>query len=417
MSLTPKTFPVLRAFSLFPVSPAICVLAAGVGAAMHIGKLPPALPVLGQVLGVTLLQAGFLLSSMQLAGMLLGLLTGLAVQRTGARRSIVLGLLTMAAGSALGAMADSTAWLLATRAIEGMGFLWVVLPAPGLLRQLVSADRVNRVMGFWGSYMPLGTSLALLAGPYVMHLLLPDAGWRLWWCVLSVWCVLLALLIVWRVPAGSGVVTASGSSLKLLHLTLRSRPAWLLAVSFAVYSGQWLAVVGFLPTIYALAGVPITLAGWLTALAAASNMTGNIAAGRLLEKGVRPLTLMLTGFVVMAAGALLTFAVGIDPRLQFAAVLLFSGVGGLIPATLFSLSVRLAPSPATVSTTVGWMQQWSAIGQFSVPPLVAWVAVQASGWQLTGGVCLACCVVGMLLARSIHLEMLLRANTKALTKA
>ena len=41
---------------------------------MHIGKLPPALPVLGQALGVTLLEAGFLLSSMQLAGMLLGLL-------------------------------------------------------------------------------------------------------------------------------------------------------------------------------------------------------------------------------------------------------------------------------------------------------------------------------------------------------
>ena len=387
------------------ISPAICVLAAGVGAALHIGKLPPALPVLGEVLGVSLLEAGFLLSAMQFSGMLLGLLMGLAVQRVGAKRSMVMGLFTLALGSALGALAGSTTWLLATRVIEGLGFLWVVLPAPGLLRQLVSARRVNRVMGFWGCYMPLGTSLGLLLGPYVMHLLLPDAGWRLWWLVLAAWCALLALLVAWRVPLEAGSVIAGGSNKKLLALTLRSRPVWLLALSFAVYSGQWLAIVGFLPTIYALAGVPITQSGWLTALAAAANMIGNIAAGQLLEKGVRPLTLLRCGFVVMAAGALVTFGVGIDPRLQFAAVLLFSAVGGLIPGTLFSMSVRLAPSPATVSTTVGWMQQWSAFGQFSAPPLVAWVAVQAGGWQYTGGVNLVCCALGLLLARGLHQEL------------
>lgn len=156
MALNSKTFP------------AICILAAGVGAAMHIAKLPPALPalpVLGLVLGVSLLQAGFLLSSMQLAGMLLGLLTGLAVRRVGLKRSMMLGLLVMALGSGLGSLSQSAAWLLATRAIEGLGFLWVVLPAPALLRQLVAQKRVNRVMGFCGAYMPLGTSLGLLPGP------------------------------------------------------------------------------------------------------------------------------------------------------------------------------------------------------------------------------------------------------------
>ncbi len=390
MALTSKTFP------------AFCILAAGVGAAMHIGKLPPALPVLGQVLGVSLLQAGFLLSSMQLAGMLLGLLTGLAVQRVGLKRSMMLGLLVIALGSALGALAQSAAWLLATRAMEGLGFLWVVLPAPALLRQLVAPQRISRVMGFWGAYMPLGTSLGLLLGPYVMHLAMPDMGWRLWWGVLSVWCALLALLVLWLLPADSPTATSNTANQKILGLTLRSRPAWLLALSFAVYSGQWLAVVGFLPTIYALAGVASAQAGWLTALAAAANIVGNVAAGRLLERGMRPLTSLRIGFVAMAVGAVLAFLPLLDARLQYAAVLVFSAVGGLIPATLFSLSVRLAPIPAAVSSTVGWMQQWSAIGQFIGPPLVAWVAVQAGGWQLTGLVSVACCAVGLLLASAIH---------------
>jgi len=125
---------------------------------------------LGLVLGVSLLQAGFLLFIMQLAGMLLagmllGLLTGLAVQCVGLKRSMMLGLLVMALGSGLGALSQSAAWLLATRAIEGLGFLWVVLPAPALLRQLVAQKRVNRVMGSCGAYMPLGTSFGLLLGP------------------------------------------------------------------------------------------------------------------------------------------------------------------------------------------------------------------------------------------------------------
>jgi hypothetical protein len=128
----------------------------------------------------------------------------------------------------------------------------------------------------------------------------------------------------------------------------------------------------------------------------------------LLEKGVRPLTLLRAGFMTMAAGALLAFMPQIDARLQYAAVLGFSAVGGLIPATLFSLSVQLAPTPSTVSGTVGWMQQWSAIGQFTGPPLVAWVAMQAGGWHLTGIVSVACCTLGLLLARSIAQALLAR---------
>jgi MFS family permease len=76
-------------------------------------------------------------------------------------------------------------------------------------------------------------------------------------------------------------------------------------------------------------------------------------------------------------------------------------VGGMIPGTLFTLAVRLAPSPKTVSTTVGWMQQWSATGQFLGPPLVAWVAARVGGWHLTWLVTGACALVGLFLAWQI----------------
>jgi MFS family permease len=174
----------------------------------------------------------------------------------------------------------------------------------------------------------------------------------------------------------------------------------LVALTFGMYSGQWLAVVGFLPSIYAAAGVGGGLLGVLTALAAAVNMAGNMASGRLLQRGWAPRSTLWLGFGAMAMGSTLAFASFTDgaPWLRFAGVLLFSGVGGLVPGTLFSLAVRLAPGDQQVATTVGWVQQMSALGQFVGPPVVAAVAARVGGWQLTPLVTVGCCVVGAALA-------------------
>jgi MFS family permease len=191
-----------------------------------------------------------------------------------------------------------------------------------------------------------------------------------------------------------------------LRQTLGSRGPWLTATSFAVYSGQWLAVIGFLPSIYTQAGVSGAATGVLTALAAAVNMVGNIGSGRLLHRGARPTTLLVTGFVTMGVATAVAFAggghgEGTPAWLRYVAVLAFSAVGGLVPATLFALAVRVAPSEHTLSATVGWMQQWSAFGQFAGPPLVAWVAGIAGGWHLTWLVTGASSLIGLALAAAI----------------
>jgi cyanate permease len=168
-----------------------------------------------------------------------------------------------------------------------------------------------------------------------------------------------------------------------------------------VYSGQWLAVIGFLPVIYTQAGVAADTTGLLTALAAAVNMVGNIASGRLLQRGLAPAKLLNLGFVTMALASAATFAGGeghgLPPAMRFVAVLAFSGVGGLIPATLFALAVRVAPGPQTLSSTVGWVQQWSALGQFAGPPIVAALAARAGGWQWTWLATGACSTAGLVL--------------------
>jgi MFS transporter, CP family, cyanate transporter len=389
------------------VDPALVVILAGVSAALHVGKLPPALPVLRDALGVTLLQAGFLLSLVQLAGMTLGLVVGLVADGLGLRRSMLMGLWVLAAASTLGGWAVGAADLLVLRAVEGLGFLLVSLPAPSLIRQLVAPARMNAMLGVWGAYMPFGTAMALLCGPWVIA----GANWQGWWWGLALLSAVVAVWLGLAVPSDDARRDALRSAVaaspappagwgRRLGETLAAPGPWLVALTFAMYSGQWLAVIGFLPSIYAQAGLSGGMVGVLTALAAAVNMVGNVGSGHLLQRGVRPQRLLYGGFVAMSLGAWLAFGSAFDavPGLRYAGVLLFSMLGGLIPGTLFSLAVHLAPSDRTVSTTVGWMQQWSSMGQFGGPPLVAWVAGTTGGWGLTWLVTGACSLAGIMLA-------------------
>jgi MFS transporter, CP family, cyanate transporter len=362
--------------------PSRLIVAAGIVAALHVAKLPPAVPALQEALQITLVQAGFLLSMVQLAGMSLGVACGAWADGLGARRSMCIGLLLLAGASLLGGFAQGFVMLMGLRALEGFGFLLAVLPGPGWLRRVAAPHKLNAALGAWSAYMPAATALALLVGPVFTTRL----GWRWWWWGMAA----LTALMAWAVarlpmPPEHGAATDEASFLQRLLETLRAPGPWLVAGIFALYAFQWLAVIGFLPTVYRQSGFSPAATGLLSAGVAAVNIAGNLGAGRWLQRGVPPARLLRTGLLMMALAAIGLYAgsaaQGLPPQLRYFCALAFSLCGGLVPATLFALSLRVAPRPQLSSSTVGWMQQGAAMGQFCGPPLVAWVASLSGGWQ------------------------------------
>ncbi len=369
----------------------------GICAALHIWKLPPALPQLQAQFDLSLVQSGFLLSVVQIGGMALGLPIGLVAERIGLRRCIVRGLGILAVASALGAWLDSGLMVLLCRAVEGCGFLMVVMPIPSLIRRIVPPGMLSRIMGLWGTYMPLGTVITLLTGSWVLSL----GNWQLLWLLLSVLTLVFLLLTLRIVPGDPphDAATPRPPALSLVGTTLRSPNVWLVALTFGAYSSQWIAIIGFLPTIYATAGVAGPTAGLLTAIVAGVNAIGNLTAGRLLHHGFRAWHLLATGLGTMIVCAYAAFGAHLPAIPQFLAVVTFSLVGGLVPATLFVLALTLAPTPQTTSTTIGWMQQCSSFGQFIGPPLVAWVVNRAGDdWQWTWVATSLLAAIGIVLA-------------------
>jgi MFS family permease len=208
--------------------------------------------------------------------MRLGLVVGLSADHWGLRKCMLMGLSLMFFSSCLGGLAPDATTLLVLRGVEGLGFLLVVTPAPGLIRQNVAPAELNARMGGWGTYMSFGSALGLLLGPIIMGLW----NWTTWW-MFAGGVSFLAWLAVWVVvprPVSRPTPLAPQETLAAvagwrdrLGRTLTTPGPWLIAFAFAVYTGQWMSVIGFLPTIYTQNHISWGMTGVLTALVALVN--------------------------------------------------------------------------------------------------------------------------------------------------
>jgi MFS family permease len=353
-------------------------IGAGVVGAFQVGKAAMALPALRADLGIGLAAAGWVLAIFNLIGVAAGMAIGGLVGRWGDRRTVLAGLALLAAASLAGAAAPDIAILLATRFVEGMGFLMVIVAAPSLIMRLTRPDDLKLALGAWGAYMPAGQAIMVLAAP----LLLVPFGWRGLWIANTILLVLFAILLA-RVTSGlPRSPTRPASSLwRDLRDTVTAPGPLLLAAIFGSYSMQYLAVMGFLPTVLIEhEGLGTAAAGALAALAMAMNGVGNVAAGLLLQRGVRRWQLIAAASLAMGAASLGIFAAELPVAVSYVLYLAFAGFGGMLPASVFNAVPSHAPSRHLVPTTNGLLVQGSNLGQVIGPPTVGALAA-AIGWH------------------------------------
>lgn len=342
----------------------ILAVGAGVAGAFQVGKAPIALPLIRAELGLDLAAAAWVLSTLAL----------------------------------LGALAPSLPLLLASRAVEGIGLLVVVIAAPALIAQLTRPEDRNTAFGLWGCFMPTGMALAMLAAP-----LLPLAGWRgLWWAMAA----LLAgygLAVHRRMPHPPGHAAAGGGHLlrDLAHTAVSPGPA-LLAAIFFTYTAAYMALTGFLPTLLIeRLGISPGLAGVMTAAVAGANVIGSLASGPLLRRGVRRWQPMIAASGIIGLAALGIFNAATPPVLAYGLCLAFSAFGGLLPGCVLGGAAFYAPERRLVPVTLGLIMQGSNLGQVLGPVMVG-ATVGALGWGA------AALVLAPLSALGIGLALALR---------
>jgi len=362
---------------------AIVMLAVGAGvvAAFQIGKAPAAIPVLRNELDIGLVTAGWVLSIFNVVGVAIAIFAGAIADSLGHRRLMLWGLAGIAVASALGSLAPSAPILLATRVLEGFGFIIIVVAGPGVIVRAADAAHMRLAFSLWGTYMPAGTAAMLLVSP----LLLDALGWRGLWLINAALAGIYALILAGATRDFAGrPERESDARRSLLHdvrETVTAPGPVALALCFATYTGNFIAVMGFLPTFLSEdQGWEAGPAAAVAAAAIATNVLGNLSAGALLHRGARRWILITIASAVMGLSALGIFADVLPVTARLGLCFLFALTGGLLPTSVLAATTDYTPRRDLIGTTNGLIMQGSNLGQMIGPPSVAALVTAFGSW-------------------------------------
>ena len=367
---------------------------AGCIGAFQIGKTFASLPTIIAELGLSLFQAGLILSLFSLIAAFAGAGLGLLSDRIGHLHTALAGLVTSAGGSFLGATASGIDMLLISRLIEGFGFIITIVALPSLIsRSAIDAQR-PLVMGIWGAFMPAGIGASMIVTP----VLLEWHGWRgLWNDVGMLMLLWTAILYISFMGSEDKEVPRLGTS-DLITNILRAGPL-LVVAGFICYSTLYQALTAFLPTMLVQDyDVELTLAAHIGAIVVVGNIIGNVSAGWLIGRGFRPWKLLTISFIAMGFCASIVFFEFSDPALKAFFGFLFSAFGGMFPGTAFVLAARYAIRPSHMALMAGAMLQGAGIGQTIGPLMVSSVVEYSAQWSSANLVMIAMACIGLLCA-------------------
>ncbi|MCR6474853.1 MFS transporter [Variovorax sp. ZS18.2.2] len=380
------------------------VVLAGVVASLQVGKVAIAVPQLRTDFGLDLAMVGWLMAMFSLLGVVGAIPVGAWIARAGDRLLVLVGLAAIAIGSATGALAGGIAALLLGRVIEGFGFVLITIAGPATLERIVAPGGKDQAFAIWSCFMPAGIAIALFVGSVL-------DGWRGFWLGNAALAVVLLVLVLIAVARderhgnGAAAATSWRDMGRDAATTVRAGAPALIAASFAIYSLQFFALFSFLPVLLIeRMGVSVGTAGLLSAVACCANIGGNLAAGMLLARGVARWVLVAAASAVMGISALGIFLPVLGETPTFVLCLVFSAVGGLLPATLIGTSAAVAPSPRLVPMAVGLLMLGSNLGQM-VGPVTVGGAVDALGWSAAAAIVAVAGAVGVLLAFGLRRAM------------
>lgn len=374
------------------------VVAAGVVAAVQVGKVPPVLSVMRQELGLSQVAAGWVASLYNGCGAVLGIMAGRAADRLGSRLVLAVCVGLLGLGSLMGGITSTAGLLFASRFIEGIGFVGLIVAAPALVVAVSRPADRRLALGIWGIYMPLGMALAMALTP----VLLDHMNWR------GVWLLNVALLFLYlSMLLGSmrwnhwpDDTQRNGKRIDLsLRSVLSSRGIWFLTVCFTIYAFLFFALMTWLPTILTeILGWSAAAAAYTSALVVFVNVFGNLAAAWLMRHGVKESILIAIAFGVMAISAAGIFGGYVSDIGRVALAFAFSLTGGLLPAAVLAGVPALTKSPAQLSTANGVIVQGVNCGSLAGPPVMAAAVGFLGGWQDVYWLMIICCGVGAVFA-------------------
>jgi predicted MFS family arabinose efflux permease len=369
------------------------VLAAGLVTGASIGKLVPHIPWLATSFDAPLGLAGLLVSAVAVPGALVGWMLGGVVDRLGAKRVAIGGLVLHALASASLPYATSFGALAAVRVIEGVGYSLLIVAATVLVVSVSAARHSGLALSVWSSFAPIGFALGQWAAAGVGGAdRLAEIG-QVHAALLVAAAVALSLLFPTDAPARGDAADRPARS------ALSYPPALRAAGAFGCATAVLLSAVALAPLVLApAAGLSVAETARLTALAALPGIVGRFGSGWLLDRALAPLTVFASASIVGTACLLACLLAPIPLALALVFFACFQICIGALPGVLSAMLPHVAPTPAQLGTVTGMSNQTANLGNLIGPPLVlsvfAAAGAGAASMVLVASVALGLAAIG-----------------------
>ncbi|MEQ6250200.1 MFS transporter [Sulfitobacter sp. HNIBRBA3233] len=293
--------------------------------------------------GLDYASLGLLIGLFMAPGLILALPAGYLGRLISDREMAVLGLMALAIGGLISAVADGSAGIGAGRVIAGIGFLIINLYFTKMVADWFDGREIATAMSILVMSWPFGIAMGQVGHAWLSELY----GWRAPFQIASVYCLLAAVgvFIFYRAPAGLPVANSGGAA----RLTrLEWRLVFCAASAWGVFNAGYVTYLSFGPKVLenlgqssiAAAGV-ISVGSWL--------MIGSGAlCGQIVDRyGRRDLVLT----VCMTAAVMALWLLSL-PGAGLAASLLF-GLVGMAPAGVIMALAGLALRPEVRALGMG----------------------------------------------------------------
>lgn len=364
----------------------LAIWAAGLGAAAQFGKISVLFAELGgQYPGASVVALGLIVSIVGIVGLIFGTTAGLFVARIGPRRAIVAAMAAGAVMSAVQAFGLSYPLMIASRVVEGVSHLAIVVVGPTVIAGLAAERFRGLAMTLWSSFFGVAfAGLALAAPPLIAAygaagVFVAHAGWML----------ALSLILRAALPPDPAAAQVQRGNLLAEHIRIYASPRLSApALGFFCYTFLYVAVLTLLPPEVPLAqralvavGMPLisitislTLGVWALAI---------IGAVRVVQLGY--LT-AIPGFAALAWG-------WGDGAVMAAAGLWISAALGIVQGASFAAIPELNATPDARAGAAGAIAQLGNLGTTTGTPVLAAMLAVAGPWGLAG-VALVACTLG-----------------------
>lgn len=346
-------------------------------------KVPPVLPVLFDSYAYSPFVGGGLMSVFALAGLVLSVPVGHAIERHGAIPFLGCAFALMLAGSAMGlAFPGDGTTMLVSRGLEGIGAAVLAVCMPAFANMNAGPRHLSIVIAAQATWIPVGQVLAnAIAGPFVA-----DAIWQpVWWAgiaaitAMALWTAALA----WRGTVALGPRRGAGDDDAVPDRPAEplSRREWaaLLAATtlFFLWQVQFMAYFTWLPEYLVTERDAAKDAAVLASqLPAVMLLVVAFATGFVLRAGVGAPDLLVFGLALQAAGWLMV-PLDTGPAWTVASGVVWGVAAGITPTCLWSLPATLLGGhrAGTVASGVVLSGRYLGIivGPVLAPVLLAWL--------------------------------------------